>query len=83
MKDMSLKLNQSNFYVFVVHTACTTCLNLELSSYSCLYLSLQDGDTALHMSSMNGHLNIVRLLLDAGSRDGPDKVGCKSNIFVH
>ena len=79
MKDMSLKLNQSNFYVFVVHTACTTCLNLS----SCLYLSLQDGDTALHMSSMSGHLNIVRLLLDSGSRDGPDNVGCKSNIVMY
>ena len=41
-----------------------------------LYLSLsQDGTTALHLSAHNGHLNIVKLLLDKGGDvDISDKV---------
>ncbi len=34
---------------------------------TCLLLSLQDGWTALHFASQNGHLPVVAALLDRGA----------------
>ena len=38
------------------------------------YSSPQDGGTALHMASQNGHEDVVRLLLQSGAQDLPAKV---------
>ena len=46
----------------------TSTLHIELS------LSTQDGNTPLYSAALKGHSEVVKLLLQAGARDIPNKV---------
>ena len=45
--------------------------------------SPQDGATALHMASMNGHEEVVRQLLQSGAKNMPNNVRiCKLYLLL-
>ena len=46
-------------------------------------LFLQVGDTALGMASLNGHEGVVRLLLESGAKDTPNKVLLSSDSYYY
>ena len=53
--------------------------------YECLYKCVaishpQVGDTALGMASMNGHQEVVRLLLQSGATDIPNMVRSSPSV---
>lgn len=55
----------------------SSCMKLKIVSisYSIVFSFFpQDGVTALLMASLNGHVEVVRLLLQSGAKDLPDKV---------
>ena len=44
-------------------------------------MPLQDGNTALMLAAMNGHLEVVRVLTEGGAAiDTQDEVGCPTKF---
>ena len=53
-------------YMLLDHNVCADMIEHDGASYD-VYLSLQNGQSPLMMASAEGHLEIVKLLLDKGA----------------